>query len=113
MSSSSGSEGVCPREDPEGHVTIQTTSLGGNPTVVELSFVKAGAVDMAKHGLKRDEDLLSSWVFAFLIHHINNPPVQTAETISEMPQRHYSLKVDGSLLPSRAFSCPRHSLETP
>lgn len=67
---------------------------------------------MAKHGLKRDEDLLSAWVFAFLIHYINNP-VQKAETLSEMSQRHYSLKIDGSLLPRRAFSCPRRSLETP
>lgn len=80
---------------------------------MEVRFVKAGAVDMAKHGLKRDEDLLSAWVFAFLIHYINNPPGQTAETISEMSQRHYSLKIDESLLPSRAFSCPRRSLETP
>lgn len=61
---------------------------------------------MAKPGLKHEEDLLS-WVFAFLIHYTNNPPVQTAETISEMSQRYYSSKTDRSKLPSSAFGCPR------
>lgn len=61
---------------------------------MEVRFAKAGAVDMAKHGLKCDEDLPSAWVFAFLIHYINNPPVQEAETLSEMSQCHYSLKTD-------------------
>ena len=112
MSSSSGSEGVCPREGPEGHITVQPTSLEGNPTAVEASFGKAGAVDMAKPGLKHEEDLLS-WVFAFLIYYTNNPPVQTAETISEMSQCHYSSKTDRSKLPSSAFGCPWCSLETP
>lgn len=55
---------------------------------------------MAKHGLKCDEDLLSAWVFAFLIHYINNPPVQEAETLSEMSQCHYSLKTDWRLSPA-------------
>lgn len=54
-----------------------------------------------------------SWVFAFLIHYTNNPPVQTAETTSEMSHRHYSSKTDGSKLPSTAFDCPGCTLETP
>lgn len=67
---------------------------------MEVRFVKAGAVDTAKHGLKCDEDLPSAWVFAFLIHYIDNPPVQKAETLSEMSQRHYSLKTDWRLSPA-------------